>query len=83
MSLGAHLSDASGTLLRFDLATTPLTHPPREIAPGETLMCRLQVPPQPAGRYLVTVDCVAARVSWFAQVGSPAVAVPVEVIAAE
>ena len=81
--LGAHLNDATGTLLRFDLATTPLTHPPREIAPGETLTCRLKVPPQPAGRYLVIVDCVAARVSWFAQVGSRPATVPVEVFAVE
>jgi hypothetical protein len=72
--IGAHLFAAGGSLLRFDLASEPLTTPPREIAPGETVRCRLALPPQPPGRYRVELDCVASRVAWFAQFGSrPAV----------
>jgi hypothetical protein len=77
--VGAHLYDASGKLLQFDVAREPLTRPPREVAPGETISCRLSVPPQRAGDYLIEVDCVAARVTWFAQIGSHPATVPVVV----
>ena len=77
--LGAHLYDASGKLLRFDAARAVLTQPPREVAPGETVRCRISVPPQPAGQYAIEVDAVAARVTWFAQIGSRPATVSVEV----
>jgi SAM-dependent methyltransferase len=77
--LGAHLYDAAGKLLHFDVAREPLAKPARETAPGETVRCRLTVPPQQAGRYTIEVDCVAARVTWFAQIGSRPATLPVDV----
>ena len=55
----------------------PLTDPPREIAPGETVACRLTLPPLARGRYHLEIDCVAAGVTWFAQRGSTTVALDV------
>ncbi len=79
VKLGAHLYEASGRLLDFDLASAPLTTPAREILPDETVECRLTLPAQPAGRYRLEVDCVASRVTWFAQVGSRPAVLDVEV----
>jgi hypothetical protein len=64
------LYDAAGALLAFDFHTQPLTAPPREIAPGETLVCRMTLPALNPGRYRVELDCVAEHVTWFAQAGS-------------
>ena len=77
--VGAHLYDAPGTLRTFDVARAPLTCPPRDVAPGETVRCRITLPAQPAGKYLIEVDCVAARVTWFAQLGSRPATMPVTV----
>ncbi|MEA2345496.1 MAG: hypothetical protein QOF63_3665 [Thermoanaerobaculia bacterium] len=70
VALGAHLHDVAGKLITFDLHWERLTEPPREIAPGETVRVRMSLPPQPAGRYTLEIDCVAAGVAWFAQLGS-------------
>jgi ubiquinone/menaquinone biosynthesis C-methylase UbiE len=70
VALGAHLHDAAGKLITFDLHRERLTAPPREIVPGETVRLRMSLPPQTAGRYLLEIDCVAAGVAWFAQLGS-------------
>jgi len=70
VGLGAHLYDASGSLLSFDFHVAPLTTPPREIAPGETVTCRVVLPALPAGSNRVELDCVASDVTWFAQAGS-------------
>jgi SAM-dependent methyltransferase len=67
---GAHLYDAAGALVSFEIYASPLTDPPRSIAPGETVQATLTVPPQPAGHYRLEIDCVADKVTWFAQVGS-------------
>ena len=56
--------------MSFDFHTGPLTDPPREIAPGETVRCRLTLPSVAPGRYRLELDCVAAHVTWFAQAGS-------------
>jgi SAM-dependent methyltransferase len=80
VSLGAHLYDASGQLLQFDMHREPLSAPPRAIAPGETIHCLMTLPPQPAGRYLIELDCVAARVAWFAPLGSRPARLPIEVV---
>jgi SAM-dependent methyltransferase len=77
VGLGAHLYDASGALLSFDFHVEPLTTPPREIAPGETVHCRVVLPPLPPGTHRVELDCVASQVTWFAQAGSRTVAVDV------
>jgi ubiquinone/menaquinone biosynthesis C-methylase UbiE len=74
---GAHLYDAEGTLLDFDAGVSSIGAPAREIAPGETVPVRVVISPQRAGRYVVELDCVAARVSWFAPLGSRPVRVTV------
>jgi len=81
VALGVHLYDASGKLLVFDFHWQPLTVPAREIAPGEMVACRLVLPPQPAGRYILELDCVASKVAWFSQVGSQPVRIPIDIAA--
>jgi hypothetical protein len=81
VALGAHLHDRDGKLITFDLHWTRLTDPPREIQPGETVRLRMTLPPQPAGRYVVEIDCVAAGVAWFAQLGSRPARLELEVVA--
>jgi len=76
--IGAHLFDAEGRLLVFDFGTAPLTSPPREVLPGESIACALPLPAQPAGRYRLEIDCVASRVAWFAQLGSRVVSMDVD-----
>lgn len=83
VSAGAHIHDEAGRLITFDLHWQRLTDPPREIAPGETINVRMSLPPQPAGRYLLEIDCVAAGVSWFAQLGSQPAQLAVEVVRAD
>ena len=74
VALGTHLYDASGALVSFDFHTQPLSDPPREVTPGETVRVRVTLPPLGPGRYRLELDCVAAHVTWFAQAGShPAV----------
>jgi hypothetical protein len=81
VALGVHLYDAAGKLLVFDFRRQALTDPAREIAPGETATCRLTLPPQPPGRYILELDCVASKVTWFSQVGSPPIRIPIDVAA--
>jgi len=83
VAVGAHLHDADGKLITFDLHWERLTDPPREIAPGETVTVRMSLPPQTAGRYMLEIDCVAAGVAWFAQLGSQPAQLPLEVIRAD
>ena len=83
VALGAHLHDVAGKLITFDLHWERLTEPPREIAPGETVRVRMSLPPQPAGRYTLEIDCVAAGVAWFAQLGSRPAQLALEVARAD
>ncbi|MEA2328240.1 MAG: hypothetical protein QOE68_3199, partial [Thermoanaerobaculia bacterium] len=83
VALGAHLHDAAGKLITFDLHWERLTEPPREVAPGETVHVRMALPPQPAGRYTLEIDCVAAGVAWFAQLGSRPAQLALEVARAD
>ncbi|HEX3578065.1 MAG TPA: methyltransferase domain-containing protein [Thermoanaerobaculia bacterium] len=83
VALGAHLHDISGRLINFDLHWERLTEPPREIAPGETVRVRMTLPPQAAGRYTLEIDCVAAGVAWFAQLGSRPAQLALEVVRAD
>jgi SAM-dependent methyltransferase len=71
VSLGCHLYAAGGGLLAFDHHWESLSDPPRNIAPGERLELQFEMPPLPPGRYVLEFDCVADRVCWFAQQGSP------------
>jgi SAM-dependent methyltransferase len=70
LELGAHLYDARGPMQKFDFYRGPVTDPTREIAPGETVEREVTLPPLPAGRYRLELDCVASQVAWFAQIGS-------------
>jgi SAM-dependent methyltransferase len=83
VALGAHLHGEDGKLITFDLHWERLTDPPREIAPGESATVRMRLPPRSAGRYLLEVDCVAAGVSWFAQLGSQPARIALEVVHAD
>jgi SAM-dependent methyltransferase len=80
VTLGVHVYDADGRLLTFDCARQRLADPVREIEPGETARCRVAVPLPGPGRYRLELDCVAAKVTWFAQVGSPPASVAVDIL---
>jgi SAM-dependent methyltransferase len=80
VALGTHFYDRAGKLIAFDVHWQPLTEPPREVVPGETLSVRISLPPQGAGQYVAELDCVAARVTWFAQAGSRPARVEVRVV---
>jgi SAM-dependent methyltransferase len=70
VSLGLRTFDASGALVSADVLPDPLTIPARAIEPGETVHLDLLVPPATwQGRRAIEIDCVAAGVTWFAQVG--------------
>jgi SAM-dependent methyltransferase len=79
VSLGTHLYDAGGALLDFDFHTERLTNPPRAIATGDTVRCRVTLPGVAAGAYRVELDCVATDVTWFAQAGSRPIALVFDV----
>jgi SAM-dependent methyltransferase len=67
VKIGAHLYDASGTLLDLDFARSSL---PAEVSPGAALEVRLPlVFPQP-GSYQVAIDLVSERIAWFENLGS-------------
>jgi SAM-dependent methyltransferase len=76
VALGAHLHDARGQLVELDYARTVL---PRPLAPGEEVTFDFTLPPLQPGRWVVELDCVAERVAWFAQVGSTATRLEIEV----
>jgi SAM-dependent methyltransferase len=81
VSIGAHVYDEpSERLLAFAAAIAPPVDPPREIAPGETVRCRITIPPQQRGRYIVELDCVASGVTWFAPIGSRPARVSIEIV---
>jgi len=65
--LGGHLYAETGRLIEFHYVWQPL---PRALAPQEELTFELDLPPLEPGRYVVELDCVANRVTWFAQTGS-------------
>jgi len=67
VSLGAHLYDAGGQLIRFDYAWQAL---PAALAPQEETAISFDLPPLEAGQYVIELDCVANKVTWFAQTGS-------------
>ena len=78
VSLGVHLYNASGALVAFEYHTQPLSDPPREIAPGETVWLRVALPALKPGRYRIELDCVADHVTWFAQAGSRPITLQVD-----
>ncbi|MEA2236229.1 MAG: hypothetical protein QOC81_953 [Thermoanaerobaculia bacterium] len=80
VALGVHLYDSAGKLLKLDLHWQRLTDPPREIAPGETVQVRMDIPPLSAGSYRLEIDCVSQGVTWFAQLGSQPALLAVDVV---
>jgi ubiquinone/menaquinone biosynthesis C-methylase UbiE len=70
VNLGCHLYDADGKLIRFDHAWADLTLDKRTVEPGQTVETTMTLPPLEPGRYQIEFDLVAARVGWFAQLGS-------------
>lgn len=70
VSLGFHVFDESGALLRTEVLSNPLKEGFGEVTPGEMATLTVSLPPLPTGRYVVEIDCVADRVGWFAQLGS-------------
>ena len=79
VSLGAHVYDEHGALVNFEAARVPLGSPATTIAPNETVSCRLTIAGLASGRYRVEIDCVAERVTWFAQAGSAPAVVSVDI----
>lgn len=79
VSLGCHLYEAGGGEIAHDYHWAHLAEPPRRIEPGETVEIAFELPALSAGHYMLEFDCVADRVMWFAQGGSRAVRIDVEV----
>ncbi|HEU5162392.1 MAG TPA: class I SAM-dependent methyltransferase [Thermoanaerobaculia bacterium] len=79
VSLGAHLSAASGAMIDHDYHWQDLTTPPRPVLPGETLELSFEIPPLGPGEYRLEFDCVSDRVCWFKQVGSKSVTIPLTI----
>jgi hypothetical protein len=77
VSLGTHLYDGTGHLVRFEYGSYAL---PRALAPGEEVSLSIEMPPLDAGRYVIELDCVASRVTWFAQAGSQPARAMIEVV---
>jgi SAM-dependent methyltransferase len=80
VSLGVHVFAGDGSLVATEVLSSPLTEPSREIAPGEHVTVAIDLPPQPRGRYAIEIDCVAAEVGWFGQLGSRPARVEVDVV---
>ncbi len=83
VSIGAHLYDEHGVILRHSYHWEPLTpddgHP---IAPGESVTGVVNLPAPAPGRYLVELDLVAADVVWFGLNGSATPRVSLSVVPA-
>ena len=83
VSIGAHLYDERGAILRHSYHWEPLTegdgHP---VAPGGTVTREVNVPAPAPGRYLLELDLVAADVAWFGLNGSALPRVALEVVSA-
>jgi hypothetical protein len=76
-----HLMDAEGDMITFDNIRAAFTHP---IEPGEFRNVDLIVhaPPAP-GRYLLEIDAVKERVTWFKDKGSLTIQIPLVVASKE
>jgi hypothetical protein len=77
VAVGAHLSDAAGVTVS-DFLRCPLT---LAVVPGQTVGVACPIPPLGTpGSYVLRVDLVAEGVRWFAEDGSPPLAVPLTVV---
>ncbi len=76
VTLGAHLYDAAGNLIRLGFLTERL---PRDLAPGERVLVEKGFAlPERAGRFLLRLDLVDEGIAWFSQKGSPTTDVELE-----
>ena len=75
VSLGSHLYDAAGRLLAFEHHWERI---PRALLPGEEVSFDVALPPLERGRFVLELDCVAAKVAWFGQIGSETRRIEVE-----
>ena len=79
--LSWHLLSQTGTIIRFDNPRTPFS---RSIAPGESESLIVSLSPtlegMPVGRYIMEFDLVCENVAWFADRGSAARRVSIEVL---
>lgn len=77
LCLGNHWLDSSARPFRWDDARLPL---PRWLAPGDALMTAFQVRvPSEPGRFLLEFDLVHEQVCWFADRGTPALRMTIDV----
>jgi SAM-dependent methyltransferase len=68
LRLGNHWLDRRGHPIALDDGRAAL---PRDVAPGETVECSLEVrPPRRPGAYILELDMVQEGVTWFAERGS-------------
>jgi SAM-dependent methyltransferase len=79
VSLGMHLFDEGDRLIATEVLSNALKEGSRVVAPGEIVTLDVTLPPQPPGRYVIEVDCVADQVGWFAQLGSRSARIDVDV----
>jgi ubiquinone/menaquinone biosynthesis C-methylase UbiE len=77
VSIGVHVFDADGALASSDVLSTALAA--GDVAPGECATVQISIPPLTRGRHILEIDCVAADVGWFGQLGSRPARVDVEV----
>ena len=76
VKLGCHLHDAEGRLVDLNYARATLPFP---LDPGQEATFDAIFPPLDAGRWILELDCVAENVAWFAQTGSTATRITVEI----
>ncbi|HEX7706014.1 MAG TPA: methyltransferase domain-containing protein [Thermoanaerobaculia bacterium] len=76
VSLGFRLYNADGGLADLEYARAPL---PRALEPDEETVVTAELPPLERGSYILEIDCVANQVAWFAQLGTPAPRITLEV----
>ena len=78
VSLGVRLS-AEGHPTADREIVVALTESPTAVRPGDAVTVRVTVPPLGPGRYTAEIDCVAADVTWFSQVGKAPVTIEFDV----
>jgi SAM-dependent methyltransferase len=72
VSLGCHLYRAGGEAVNLDFHWQAIDRE-RIVAPGESRQVSFELAPLEPGEWVIEFDCVADRVIWFGQTGSPTV----------
>lgn len=76
VSVGCHLFSPNGTLIRLDVARSPIA---KRVPPGEEARVTIPLAGLDPGDYLLEIDCVAERVAWFSAHGSRPLRIPLHV----